>query len=135
MILPNDAYYVRNLIINLTGNPMTGRVAQWIRHQTSNLGIAGSSPAVVEIFCCLDTLARQFFFRQSQVFEIVLLLIRSQKISCFPSPHHFGTTKSFEDLVVHALVHHHRQKCKGFDLFKIFILDVSTYLPKWSASN
>ena len=27
---------------------MVGRVAQWIRHQTSNLGIAGSSPAVVE---------------------------------------------------------------------------------------
>ena len=26
----------------------TDRVAQWIRHQTSNLGIAGSSPAVVE---------------------------------------------------------------------------------------
>ena len=28
----------------------SGRVAQWIRHQTSDLGIAGSNPVTVEIF-------------------------------------------------------------------------------------
>ena len=37
-------------LFNYSETFMVGRVAQWIRHQASNLGIAGSSPAVVEFF-------------------------------------------------------------------------------------
>ena len=34
---------------NPTGCTLYNRVAQWIAHQTSNLGVAGSSPAVVTV--------------------------------------------------------------------------------------
>ena len=33
---------------------MLDRVAQWIRHQTSDLGIAGSSPVTVDTFYLLS---------------------------------------------------------------------------------
>ena len=52
-----------------------GRVAQWIRHQTSNLGIAGSSPAVVEYFFFL-VLARAFYDDAAMCFYIIWLIVK-----------------------------------------------------------
>ena len=41
---------LRKVLCGGTGSITSGPVAQWIRHLTTNQGIAGSSPARIKLF-------------------------------------------------------------------------------------